>query len=269
VYKKKLDTILEELLTIKSNLTEKMGKLDSKTNDLTSKLACIPDYYLDETSLFNTIVNKNYINRISNNLDKSTSTSSKKSLPKCVDLEFNMGCFEHLPGMQNRTKLKMDPEDTLNGFELYIAAFKQPQILTEGLKKNPNSWKYHTLSSYYWRYKGNAKEAIKCARNAVALAPRKYKDIALLSLSTILQRSNFLNDSLIVVSAAVDHDPSEPENHLAMGNNYILLSEFNKSFESYKIAESLNTLYSSKIEYIKQSILCFRDLKINLLAMEG
>ena len=263
---------MEELLTIKTNLTEKMGKLDSKTNDLTSKLACIPDFYLDETSLFNTIVNKNYLNRISNNLEKSSGSQKSKIVPKCGDimpLEYSMGCFEHLPGMQNRTKLKMDPEETLNSFESIIAGFKNPQILAEGLKKNPNSWKYHTIASFYWRYKGNAKEAMKCARNAVVLAPRKYKDIPLLSMSTILQRSNFLNDSLIVLSAAVDHEPNEPENHLAMGNNYILLSEFNKSFESYKIAESLNTLYSSKIEYIKQSILCFRDLKINLLTMEG
>lgn len=35
-----------------------------------------------------------------------------------------------------------------------------PYILYTSLKNNPSSWKLYLLSSFYWRFKGNAKEAI-------------------------------------------------------------------------------------------------------------
>lgn len=132
--------------------------------------------------------------------------------------------------MKNRHKsLKMDAEESLGLPELGISSSNFPYIIYTGLKNNPNSWKLYTLSSYYWRFKGNAKEAVECARRAVYLAPRKYKDIPLLSLGTILQRSNFINDSVIVLGAAVEHSPNIPENQVALANSLMMLSKFNKS----------------------------------------
>lgn len=136
------------------------------------------------------------------------------------------------------------------------------------LKNNPNSWKNHLLSSYYWRFQGNAKEAIECARNAIVLAPRKYKDIPLLSLGTIFQRSNHLNDSVVVIKAAVDHAPSVSENLWSLGNVHLMLSHFNKSLENFHKVEKIDSSYTPKVEFIKNSISCFRDLKITLITME-
>jgi hypothetical protein len=62
VYKQKLDRIMEELIEIKKNLTLKMNELDLYTNDLTTKIGCIPNYYLDESDLYSTIT-KNYLVR--------------------------------------------------------------------------------------------------------------------------------------------------------------------------------------------------------------
>ena len=39
---------MKELVQIKANLTQKMNKLDVFTNDLTSIIACIPNYFLGE-----------------------------------------------------------------------------------------------------------------------------------------------------------------------------------------------------------------------------
>ncbi|XP_039439102.1 tetratricopeptide repeat protein 17 [Culex pipiens pallens] len=284
VYKQKIDLIIAELLQIKSNLTAKMNNLDAYTNELTNKIGCIPNFYLDESDILSTIINMNYINRITVPDKTSTTTVSasvgnsravaskgKNPSPKCADylkLDFSVASFDHLDGLHNRTQLKMAPEDMFKSLEYYIPSVKSPQALADDLRKHPTSWKYHTIASYYWRKKGNAREAIECARRAVILAPRKHKDIPLLSMGTILQRSQYLNDSLVVLRAAVDHEPSEPENQMALGNTYMLLSEFNRSFEAYKAAESLDSVYSEHNDYIKKSINCFKDLKINLLTME-
>ncbi|XP_053691426.1 tetratricopeptide repeat protein 17 [Sabethes cyaneus] len=282
VYKQKIDLIINELLTIKSNLTAKMNNLDAYTNDLTNKIGCIPNFYLDESDILSTIINMNYINRITIPdrgsaaagaaiSSRAVAVKGKSPSPKCGDymkLDFSLGSFDHLDGVFNRTQLKMAPEDMFKSLEYYIPSVKSPQVLADDLRKNPHSWKYHTIASYYWRKKGNAREAIECARRAIALAPRKYKDIPLLSMGTVLQRSQHVNDSLVVLRAAVDHEPNEPENQMALGNTYMLLSEFNRSFEAYRAAESLDSVYAEHNDYIKKSINCFKDLKINLLTME-
>lgn len=81
--------------------------------------------------------------------------------------------------MKQRNKLKMEPEESLGFRELGISSSNFPYTLYTGLKNNPNSWKLHTLSSYYWRFKGKAVEAIECARRGVFLAPRKYKGMSM------------------------------------------------------------------------------------------
>lgn len=170
--------------------------------------------------------------------------------------------------MVNRNKIKMQPERSLGLEELGISASDFPIVLSNALKMNPNSWKLYTLTSYYWRYVGNAVEAVECARRAVYLAPRKFRDIPLLSFGTILQRSNNINDSVIVLSSAVDHNNKIAENVLALANSLMLQSDFNRSLKFYKMAINLDNSYIDKIDYIKKSIHCFRDLKINLITME-
>lgn len=48
----------------------------------------------------------------------------------------------------------------------------------------------------------------------------------------------------------------------------MMLSQFNQSIESFHKVEKLDSAYSSKVEFIKKSINCFRDLKITLITME-
>lgn len=113
---------MKELVLIKSNLTSKMNSLDLFSNELTKKISCIPDYFIDESDLYNQLT-KNYFQRVNYKTNvESTSVSTKSSLlPKCdlfAPLDFSVGLFEHLEAMKKRQKLKMDPELSLGSKEL-------------------------------------------------------------------------------------------------------------------------------------------------------
>jgi hypothetical protein len=41
-----------------------------------------------------------------------------------------------------------------------------------GLQRNSTSWLHHNLASIYWRIRGDAPNAVECARKAVHFAPR-------------------------------------------------------------------------------------------------
>lgn len=270
-FKKKIDEIVTEFSDIKMQVLNKMNKLDVITTDLTQKTSCILNYYLDEGEFFTTTLTRSYMNRLGFKETQPEKSQSKGSgSPKCskfMKLEFSM-YFEHLEGLVNRKDAKMEPEEIIwQGFSLSPSNFAI--LLANNLKSQPDSWKWYTLGSYYWRYKGNAVEAIECIRRAILLAPREYRDIPLLSLGVILQQTKNFNDSLVVLRAAIDHQPNIAENQIALGNALFLFSEFNKSMECYEMARILDPVYYDKVEYIKNSTICFKDLKITLSAMEG
>lgn len=270
--RKKIDDIVSEFSEIKMQVLNKMNKLDVITTDLTTKTSCILNYYLDESEFFTTTLTRNYMARLGfkENGPPEKPQGKGPGSPKCtkfMDLNFSM-YFEHLDGVHERKEAKMEPEEIIwQGFSLSPSNFAI--LLANNLKKNPVSWKWHTFGSYYWRYKGNAVEAIECAIRAIYLAPREYRDIPLLSLGVILQQTKHFNDSLIVLNAAIDHQPNVAENQIALGNALFLFSDFNRSMESYERARALDSVYYDKVEYIKKSIKCFRDLKITLQLMEA
>lgn len=271
-FKKKIDEIVNEFSLIKMEVLNHMNKLDVITTDLSTKTSCILNYYLDEAEFFTTTLTRSYMNRlVPGGFRESGSEKipNKNIVPKCsvvLDLDFSM-YFDQLDSVYNRKSAKMNAEEIIwQGFSLSPTSFAV--ILANNLKHHPTSWKWHTLGSYYWRYKGNAPEAIECSRRAIYLAPRQFKDIPLLSLGAILQQTKDFNDSYIVLNAAIDHEPNIAENQIALGNALFLKSEFNKSMECYETARSLDPIYNDKIEYIKKSIKCFRDLKITLQEME-
>jgi hypothetical protein len=99
-----------------------MNSLDLFSNELTKKISCIPEYFIDESDLYNQLT-KHYFHRINYklNIEGSSSSSQKNQLPKCNEiypLDFNVGLFEHLEAMKKRNKLKMEPEETLGTKDL-------------------------------------------------------------------------------------------------------------------------------------------------------
>lgn len=101
-----------------------MNSLDLFSNELTKKISCIPDYFIDESDLYNQLT-KNYFQRINYKTNVETNIlSSKTPPPKCdhfSQLDFSMSLFEHLEGMKKRHKLKMDPETSLGSKDLGIS----------------------------------------------------------------------------------------------------------------------------------------------------
>lgn len=96
-----------------------MNRLDSFSNELPSKISCIPEFFIDESDLFVNLLSKTYLQRI--NYRITVEGSSKTPLPKCQDflqLDYSMSLFEHLDAMKKRNKLKMDPEENFGSKEL-------------------------------------------------------------------------------------------------------------------------------------------------------
>lgn len=109
---------MKELILIKSNLTQKMNRLDLFSNELPNKISCIPEFFIDESDLSNQF-SKSYFHRI--NYKPTTEGASKSQLPKCnefLPLDFNVGLFEHLESMKKRHKLKMEAEESFGSKEL-------------------------------------------------------------------------------------------------------------------------------------------------------
>ena len=105
-----------------------------------------------------------------------------------------------------RTNLTSSPELSLVASVLGdrdIAQFGRQVAV--GLQRNSTSWLHHNLASVYWRIRGDAPNAIECARKAVHFAPR-YKKVYYI-LKNILKYENihstfFLHDFIISYSSA-------------------------------------------------------------------
>lgn len=117
---------------------------------------------------------------------------------------------------------------------------------------------------FLFRARGNAKRAVECARRAIYLAPRKYLDIPLLSLATILQRSNKSQDALVVMQGAYNHAPDIFENQIGLGNALFLTSDFSGALKIFKNAVALDAQFSNRLEFIQKSMSCFKTIKQKL-----
>lgn len=260
------------MVLIKEELVKKMGQCNLYTIDFMYQSECIINYFLQEEDLYSTITNKKYLNRVnSKKFNKYADEMDviKTAVPTCEDVPFSMSCMEHLDSMVQRSRLEMQPEISLMAKELGLSPQTHADMLVIGLRNEPMSWRYPTLSSYYWRSKGMAGRAIACARRAIFLAPRKYKDIPLLSLGTILQRANRTRDALVVLTAAVDHAPTVAENQLALANAFFMQSDFNRSIECLGRARQLDEAYAEREQHMRKSINCFKFTKLKLKQIEN
>ncbi|KAH8264709.1 hypothetical protein KR044_001822 [Drosophila immigrans] len=130
----------------------------------------------------------------------------------------------------------------------------------DGLQRQPDSWKFHTLSSYYWRIRGNALQALPCARLATMLAPPEHKDIPLLSLGTILFRMGRLTDADLILSSAVEHAPQVAENHVVLASALALKHDFNRSQQHFDEAERLDPSTLPHTQQVRNFISCLENL---------
>ncbi|XP_011306782.1 tetratricopeptide repeat protein 17 [Fopius arisanus] len=194
----------------------------------------------------------------------------KKRVPDCkktFPLDFSMYTFDHLNAMRNRKNLsqhqekgliKYLPEGTdLNKFGHQVA---------HGLLKNSTSWLHLNLAAIYWRVRGDAYNALECARRSIVTAPREFRDIPLLTAGGILHAAKHSAEAAIVLHAAIDYAPTQSHQHLALGHVYAILGDYNRSIACYDNSLKL----TPSMEQAKQAkfvILCCQSLEKSLGAL--
>lgn len=263
-YRQTINAINSQLLALQMEITDKVQQSTFFQVEIMSHTECLIYYSIKEDEMYSTLKDKKYFNRINTKRMTTKSSESKRSdlNPLCDDVPFSLSCFEHLNSMVNRKRLQMGAELPLH--ELDVMKENFVKMITFGLKQEPLSWKYPLLASYYWRAKGNAKRAIECARKAIYLSPRKYLDIPLLSLGTILQRANRSQDAVVVMQSAVRHAGDVFENQIAVGNALFMTSDFSGALAAYKNAVHLDEQFVNRVEFIQKSMTCFKNIKQKL-----
>lgn len=272
-----IDQLYSELVLIKTDIRDKLGEVETFALGLLQQTKCILQYFLDESDLHASIAQRAYMDRLYRDGDSVlemliTPGEAAALQPRCadhLDLDYSLGCFEHLQSMVGRGGLKMDPEDPLKLHELGIINENFANMLVTGLRSHATTWQYYALASYYWRLKGDAYQAVECTRRAIHLVPRASKDIPLLSLGTILQRSRQHEDAALVLEAATDFRGSRAENHFALGNSLFFLNHFNRSMQAYDMARSLDDAFKARVDYIENALLCFKYAKTKLDRFDG
>lgn len=248
-------------------ITDKVQQSTFFQVEIMSHTECLIYYSLKDEDMYSTLKDKKYFNRINTKRMITKSNELKRGndvYPTCEDVTFSMSCFEHLNSMINRKKLQMGAEVPLHSDDIGVLKDSFVKMIKFGLQQEPLSWKYPVLASYFWRARGNARRAVECARRAIYLAPRKYLDITLLSLATILQRSNKSQDALVVMQGAFNHAPDVFENQIGLGNALFLASDFSGALKTFKNAVSIDSQFTNRLEFIQKSMSCFKTIKQKL-----
>ncbi|KAL4709315.1 hypothetical protein ACJJTC_007047 [Scirpophaga incertulas] len=71
-------------------------------------------------------------------------------------------------------------------------------------------WVLYTLSSLYWRVRGNRVNALHCLLTANKKVDSKYKDLVLTSLGSVLLEMGYFDESMAIVEEAFKQAPYEP-----------------------------------------------------------
>lgn len=265
-YRETITGINAQLLALQMEITDKVQHSTFFQVEIMSHTECLIYYSLKEDDVYSTLKDKRYFHRINTKrmIAKSGGDPKRVDVPVCDDVPFSMACFEHLHSVGQRRRLQMAAELPLHTDDIGVMKDSFAKMMAFGLKQEPLSWKYPVLASYYWRGKGNAKRAIDCARRAIYLAPRKFLDIPLLSLGTILQRANRTHDALVVMQSAHHHAPEIFENRVGLANARFLASDFSGAIRAYRDAATVDAQFKERLEFMEKSISCFKTIKSKL-----
>lgn len=252
----------KELLRQRDLMAERINYSIKYGLEILQEVKCGLNYFQLETDITSTKITSGYFQRIS--LKKQSTTETSYAEPFCStfsELVQGIPTYGHLESLEDKSHIKIEPEtEFLNFTGGNFASGDYVKSLIGGLQDNPRSWKYYTLSSYYWRMKGNALEALECVLRALTYAPRKSKDIPLLSLGSILYRSHKWQDAEVILQAAVDHAPHIPENHFALGLVFGMNFQLNNSLQHFDEAESLDSSFADRTTHLKKFVVCATNL---------
>ncbi|XP_017002368.1 tetratricopeptide repeat protein 17 [Drosophila takahashii] len=235
--------------------------------DLAEQAKCAMDYYMLEKRMSYLKITPEQLKRINlpdqRQLHVQKSASAMGLEPVCSDyhrLSVGPATYDHLESFRPEVLAAafLEREHDTNVGMATVELTRR--FAVDGLQHHPASWKFHTLSSYYWRMRGNAREALPCARLAALLAPPIFKDIPLLSLGTILFRMGRLADADLILSAAVEHAPQVAENHVVLASALAMKHDFNRSLQHFDEAERLDPSTLPRTQQVRNFIGCLENL---------
>lgn len=88
----------------------------------------------------------------------------------------------------------------------------------------------------------------------------------MLNLAGILHQSKHSKEAAILLHAAIDHDPYQAVNYLALGNVYAVLANYNRSINCFDNFLKLQPGLEDAIN-AKHAILCHKKLENGLLQL--
>ncbi|XP_066589146.1 tetratricopeptide repeat protein 17 [Prorops nasuta] len=193
----------------------------------------------------------------------------RKKVPDCKNIphnfeiytfeQFNISSFKrNLTQYKEKGLMKYLPSD--------IDLKKFGHIIAEGLLRNETSWIYLNYAAIYWRIRGNPINALECSYRAILVAPEEHRDIPLLTTGGTLQASKKFYEAIMVLHLAVDYNPNESNNHLALGNVYTILGDYDRSIVCYDNCLKLSPFVTTARQ-TKHAILCAQNLQKSLTAL--
>ncbi|EDW82682.1 uncharacterized protein Dwil_GK25005 [Drosophila willistoni] len=236
--------------------------------DLAEQAKCAMDYYMLEKRMSYLKITPDQLKRINlpegqKDLNQAQIRERSQEEPICTkyqELPVGPSTYDHLesfhPDVIESAYVEREHDNNIGTATVELTR----RFAADGLQHHPGSWKFHTLSSYYWRMRGNARQALPCARIAVMLAPPMFRDIPLLSLGTILFRMGRLADADLLLTAAVEHAPLVAENHVVLASALAMKHDFNRSLQHFDEAERLDPSTLPRTQQVRNFISCLENL---------
>lgn len=95
------------------------------------------------------------------------------------------------------------------------------------------------MSSYYWRFKGRAKEAIDCLRLSLSTAPLDVRDVVFLGISNVFAQLSQWKDAVYVTKQALMIYPDYFLYHFTLANILAAMGDVQASIPHFKRALEL------------------------------
>ncbi|GAU97867.1 hypothetical protein RvY_09093 [Ramazzottius varieornatus] len=162
--------------------------------------------------------------------------------PECLDFvesDTTSEFIDTLPGFRNRRRLTAAPEkmigDVLAGFTLADYG----NAVAEALKTNKTSWVLLNLAAFYHRMNGDAYFGLECAKRAFHYSPKEHKDIALISMASLLYRGNHAEDALTIARATPNicgDNSMAPAVYTLTGLILASISDFDAAVDAFSAA---------------------------------
>ncbi|CAH0560129.1 unnamed protein product [Brassicogethes aeneus] len=175
--------------------------------------------------------------------------------------------YHEVPPLSADNGIMVAPDESLRHFMPIENIKLFGHEINQGLKKNSSSWLHYNMAAIYWRIKGDGPKAVACVQRAIHFVPIEFRDIPVHNLAGILHQSRHSKEAAMFLHSCVDHAPKEAIHHLALGNVYASLGDYNKSVHYYD--QYLNLKPDQKdVIANRHAILCYWKLETGLIQLQ-